>query len=124
MAALNVTIIPNGFGRGVAVQGELDGLTAPVLIGAVTALQPAGTKKERYASGDLFQLDLSAVTFLDSGGLDALACINNHLTSHEDQPAVTAPAARTPRWLLELAITNRWLPATLTPTDTHAGETS
>ena len=93
-----------GHGRGLALAGELDICTAPLLAG-VFATRPA----DYYADGS-FLLDLTELSFIDVRGMRALADIDAVVTGAGHQlrvaPAVSTFVAR----ILRMAVLREWLP--------------
>jgi anti-anti-sigma factor len=92
-------------GAGVAVQGELDMASAPLLAAAIE-------KHRRSAGedGDLV-LDLHQLTFCDVVGFHALAAAHRRVEEGGGRVFVVPPAELSPRRLLHLAVARGWMPA-------------
>lgn len=89
-----VTVSDAGNGRAVvAVSGELDIATAPQLIAAVAVLAPPATTA--------IAIDLSALTFIDSSGINALRAVVRAAASRGAGAVVASPSQRVVR-VLEL----------------------
>jgi len=92
--AFAVTVSDAGSGRAlVAVSGELDIATAPQLLAAVAVLAPP--------AASAIAIDLSALTFIDSSGINALRTAVRAAGSRGAGAIVASPSQRVVR-VLEL----------------------
>ena len=88
----SVVVADAGMGRSVvAAAGELDIATAPRLLEAVATLERSGTRA--------FAIDLSALTFIDSSGINALRAAVRSAHERGVGAIVAAPSARVQRVL-------------------------
>lgn len=109
---LRVTPTPGGAGDGLAVSGELDLDTAPMV---TVAAAGEVAYRCRFPSGSaLFVLDLTGVSFLDLAGVRALEQVQRQIDEAGLELRVATPPARGPRQLLLLAVAQRWLGAAFT----------
>jgi ABC-type transporter Mla MlaB component len=109
---LRVMPTPGGAGDGLAVSGELDLDTAPML---TVAAAGEVAYRCRFPSGSaLFILDLTGVSFLDVAGVRALEEVQRQIDDARLELRVVTPPARGPRRLLLLAVAQRWLGAAFT----------
>lgn len=104
---LTVSVIERNDGLLVCLSGELDAFTAPVL---VSALRPA-LNRSTVACDAFAEIDLSALSFLDSGGLAALISARTALADTYRQVRLTR-ARPSVQWLLGFARTSGWFAAT------------
>lgn len=105
-----LTVVPilEGDLRGMAVAGELDAATVPLLVPTIAEVYRwAGARTTSTAVA--FLLDLSAVSFLDGTGLRGLAGVHDEVLDHADRLHVACPADPGPRRLLHLAVDRGWL---------------
>ncbi len=114
---LTVTVLAAHVGPGVVVRGELDHFSAGQLVSALTEVCERGRVTPASTPRPETLLDLTTVTFMDSGGLHALEAA----AAEVDDLVVLGPAAEQPRLLLLQAIVLGWLPARLAPVDVAVG---
>ena len=105
--------------RSVAVGGELDLATAPLLHSAVAEALRTGSAGRETTAGR-FVLNLSGVGFMDGSALTALDRIGRSVRRRGEELSVVAPVARGPRRLLLLAVGREWLSAAFSPV--HPGD--
>jgi anti-anti-sigma factor len=100
--------------RCVAVGGELDLATVPLLDAAVAEAFRTGSAV-RGATTGRFLLDLSGVSFMDASALTALNRIDRFVRRRGEELSLIAPVASGPRRLLLLAVGREWLSPAFTP---------
>jgi anti-anti-sigma regulatory factor len=117
VAPATSTVIPilAGHARGVAVVGDLDPATVPLLEAAVAQVCNAPRAGQDPGRRRRFLLDLENVTFLDAGGMFFLARVQEQVDGCGDELLVTAPVPTGPRRVLLLAVTRNLLPAVFSP---------
>jgi anti-anti-sigma factor len=100
--AFAISVSGAGVGRSVvAPAGELDIASAPQLLSAVAILKPPGTTT--------IAIDLSALTFIDSSGINALRTAVRSATARGMAAIVAAPSERVQK-VLELVKLSDVLP--------------
>ena len=100
--------------RCVAVGGELDLTTVPLLDAAVAEAFRTGSAVRGRTTGR-FLLDLSGVSFMDASALTALDRIDRFVRRRGEELSLVAPMAPGPRRLLLLAVGREWLSPAFTP---------
>lgn len=106
-------------GHELIVTGELDVETGPPLQDAVKDLG-WGVPSPDHDRLRL-HIDLTAVSFIDISGVQALNDLHAYVDRHDGQLHVTPPVARAPRRLLRYAARSGWLAPGFAPGDpTHA----
>ena len=100
--------------RRLAVGGELDLATTPLLDAAVAEAFRTGSAGER-TTPVRFLLDLSGVSFLDASALTSLDRIEASVRRRGEELSVVAPVARGPRRLLLFAVGREWLSPAFRP---------
>jgi anti-anti-sigma factor len=101
---LHIAPVPAHMGAGLRIRGELDLAAVPPLRTAVSSLC-----RSRTPDAELFVLDLTAVTFMDSAGLHALNDVQVRLAERGWMLRVIPPRAEAPAWLLQVAAGLGWL---------------
>ena len=100
--------------RCVAVGGELDLATVPLLDAAVAEAFRTGSAVRGRTTGR-FLLDLSGVSFMDASALTALDRADRLVRRRGEELSLVAPMAPGPRRLLLLAVGREWLSPAFTP---------
>jgi anti-anti-sigma factor len=95
-------------GQGLAVRGELDIATAPLLTAAFADHQAAA------GPGQQMLLDLRGLTFLDVTGVRALSEIHTRLSGLGYRLRVDPPSDEFTRRTLQFAVQSGWLPPPFT----------
>jgi anti-anti-sigma regulatory factor len=113
-AAMTASWAATTHDRGLVIAGELDVLTAASFVATVMATE--SDERARGLAAGPFVLDLVAMTFLDTAGMDGLARAHAYLLARGRRLVVLAPLARSPRRVLEVATARSWLSPVFRPT--------